>query len=88
MAPRCPTTYVAISPRLWIGSRRVRSRISRRRAARELKARGVDVFFREARFTSQEAITVNGETLRFKRALIAPGARPVIPSIPGFGEAG
>jgi pyruvate/2-oxoglutarate dehydrogenase complex dihydrolipoamide dehydrogenase (E3) component len=68
--------------------RRVRSRISRRRSARDLKALGMDVFFGEARFASPEAITVNGETLRFKRALIAAGARPAIPSIPGLEEAG
>jgi pyruvate/2-oxoglutarate dehydrogenase complex dihydrolipoamide dehydrogenase (E3) component len=68
--------------------RRVRSRVSRRRSARELKASGVDLFFGEACFTGREAITVNGETLRFKRALIATGARPAIPSIPGLEEAG
>jgi pyruvate/2-oxoglutarate dehydrogenase complex dihydrolipoamide dehydrogenase (E3) component len=68
--------------------RRVRSRVSRRTSARELKASGVDVFFGEARFAGPSAITVNGETLRFKRALIATGARPAIPSIPGLEEAG
>ncbi len=68
--------------------RRVRSRVSRRTSARELKASGVDVFFGEARFTGPSAVTVNGETLRFKRALIAAGARPAIPSIPGLEEAG
>jgi pyruvate/2-oxoglutarate dehydrogenase complex dihydrolipoamide dehydrogenase (E3) component len=68
--------------------RRVRSRVSRRSSARQLKASGVDVFFGEARFSGPEAITVNGETLRFRRALIATGARPAIPSIPGLEEAG
>jgi len=68
--------------------RRVRSRVSRRTSARELKASGVDVFFGEGRFTGPEAMTVNGETLRFKRALVATGARPAIPSIPGLEEAG
>jgi pyruvate/2-oxoglutarate dehydrogenase complex dihydrolipoamide dehydrogenase (E3) component len=68
--------------------RRVRARVSRRRSARELSSSGVDVFFGEARFTGMSAVTVNGETLRFKRALIATGARPVIPQIPGLAEAG
>jgi pyruvate/2-oxoglutarate dehydrogenase complex dihydrolipoamide dehydrogenase (E3) component len=68
--------------------RRVRSRVSRKRSAHDLKASGVDVFFGEACFTGPEAITVNGATLRFKRALIAAGARPAIPSIPGLEEAG
>ena len=31
---------------------------------------------------------VNGETLRFKRAVIATGARPAIPEIPGLEDAG
>lgn len=68
--------------------RRVRSRVSRRKSAHELETHGVDVFFGEARFISREAVTVNGDTLRFKRALIAAGARPAIPSIPGLEEAG
>ncbi len=68
--------------------RRVRSRVSRRRSARDLKASGLDLFFGEARFIGAEAIAVNGETLRFKRALIATGARPAIPPIPGLEEAG
>jgi pyruvate/2-oxoglutarate dehydrogenase complex dihydrolipoamide dehydrogenase (E3) component len=46
------------------------------------------LFFGEARFAGPDAMTVNGETLRFKRALIAAGARPAIPSIPGLEEAG
>jgi pyruvate/2-oxoglutarate dehydrogenase complex dihydrolipoamide dehydrogenase (E3) component len=68
--------------------RRVRARVSRRTSARELKAMGMDVFFGDARFMGPSAITVNGETLRFKRALIATGARPAIPSISGLEEAG
>jgi pyruvate/2-oxoglutarate dehydrogenase complex dihydrolipoamide dehydrogenase (E3) component len=68
--------------------RRVRSRVSRKRSARDLAASGVDVFFGDGRFESSESITVNGDTLRFKRALIAAGARPAVPSIPGLDEAG
>jgi pyruvate/2-oxoglutarate dehydrogenase complex dihydrolipoamide dehydrogenase (E3) component len=68
--------------------RRVRSRVSRRGSAHQLKASGVDVFFGEGRFTGPQMIAVNGETLRFKRALIATGAHPAIPSIPGLEEAG
>ena len=68
--------------------RRVRARISRRRSASELRLNGIDVFFGEGRFTGPDAVTVNGATLRFRRALIATGAHPFIPQIPGPSEAG
>ena len=68
--------------------RRVRARASRRRSAEELRAAGIDVFFGEGRFTGRRTVAVNGETLRFKRAVIATGARPAIPDIPGLEDAG
>jgi pyruvate/2-oxoglutarate dehydrogenase complex dihydrolipoamide dehydrogenase (E3) component len=68
--------------------RRVRARVGRRRSAEELTSKGIDVFFGEGRFAGPSALTVNGDTLHFKRALIATGARPIIPSIPGLAEAG
>lgn len=68
--------------------RRVRARISRNDSTRRLISAGVDVYFGEARFTAPNAVVVEGQTLRFKKALIATGARPVTPSIPGLVEAG
>jgi hypothetical protein len=68
--------------------RRIRERTARRRSARELTSSGIDVFIGEACFSSRDAIAVGGEILRFKRALIAAGARPLIPQIPGLEEAG
>jgi len=68
--------------------RRVRARASRRRSAHELRSSGIDVFFGDARFTGPCALTAGGEILRFQRALIAAGARPMIPQIPGLEEAG
>ncbi len=68
--------------------RGVRARISRADSVRRLTAAGVDVFFGQARFTGTDALNVDGATLRFKRALIATGARPDTPSIPGLAEAG
>jgi pyruvate/2-oxoglutarate dehydrogenase complex dihydrolipoamide dehydrogenase (E3) component len=46
------------------------------------------VFLGEGRFTDRETITVDGKTLRFSRAVIATGARPAAPPIPGLAEAG
>jgi pyruvate/2-oxoglutarate dehydrogenase complex dihydrolipoamide dehydrogenase (E3) component len=68
--------------------RRLRARISRGDAVRRLIAAGVDVFFGDARFAGPDAVTVNGATLRFKKALIATGSRAEIPSIPGLVETG
>jgi pyruvate/2-oxoglutarate dehydrogenase complex dihydrolipoamide dehydrogenase (E3) component len=68
--------------------RRVRSRAGRRWSAGELSASGIDVFSGEARFTGPDAVTAAGQILRFRRALIAAGARPLIPQIPGLAEAG
>jgi len=68
--------------------RDVRTRLSRGVSADTLSAAGIDVYFGEARFAGRNTVVVAGETLRFKKALIATGARPLIPSIPGLVEAG
>lgn len=68
--------------------RRLRARTSRGDAVRRLIAADVDVFFGDARFAGPDAVTVNGATLRFKKALIATGSRAEIPAIPGLVEAG
>src|SRR5258706_15432939 len=68
--------------------RGIRARISLADSVRRLSAAGVDVYFGEARFTGADALTVDGAKLRFRKALIATGARPDTPSIPGLAEAG
>ena len=68
--------------------RRIRTRISRVDSIERLTEAGVDVFFGDARFTASDALTVDGERLRFRKAMIATGARPDTPSIPGLVEAG
>jgi len=68
--------------------RRIRARISRVDSVRRLSAAGVDVFFGAARFLRSDALNVDGTLLRFRKAMIATGARPDTPSIPGLAEAG
>jgi len=68
--------------------RGIRARISRADSVRRLTEAGVDVFFGAACFTGTEALTVDGTTLRFKKAMIATGSRPDMPSIPRLVEAG
>ncbi|MBU6484230.1 MAG: mercuric reductase [Betaproteobacteria bacterium] len=68
--------------------RRIRTRISRVDSAARLAAEGIDVFFGTARFTSGDAVDVDGASLRFKKAMVATGSRSRLPSIPGLAEAG
>jgi len=68
--------------------RRIRARISRVDSVQRLSAAGVDVFLGEARFTGTDTLSVDGTRLRFRKAVIATGARPDTPSIPGLVEAG
>ena len=75
-------------PAVMARMRAIRARISRADSAGRLLAAGVAVFFGDARFSGPDTLTVDGATLRFKKALIATGARPDTPSIPGLLEAG
>jgi pyruvate/2-oxoglutarate dehydrogenase complex dihydrolipoamide dehydrogenase (E3) component len=68
--------------------RKLRARISVHDSARRFTELGVDVFLGDARFTGRDTIEVGGSTLRFARACVATGARPVAPSILGLREAG
>ncbi|MGV2831330.1 mercuric reductase [Myxosarcina sp. GI1(2024)] len=68
--------------------RRVRSQISKVDSAAGAKKSGVDVFLGQARFSSADSVEVDGKILRFKKAVIATGARAIAPEIEGLAEAG
>jgi pyruvate/2-oxoglutarate dehydrogenase complex dihydrolipoamide dehydrogenase (E3) component len=68
--------------------RRIRARVSRRISAQALTAMGIDLYFGQAQFAGADAIEVEGDRLRFKRALIASGASAALPTIPGIDAAG
>lgn len=68
--------------------RRIRARISPHDSAERFQQLGVDVFLGSGRFLSDNTIDVGSETLRFKKAVIATGARAVRLSIEGMEEAG
>ncbi|HEX5499133.1 MAG TPA: FAD-dependent oxidoreductase, partial [Thermomicrobiales bacterium] len=53
-----------------------------------IRRSGVALFKGHARFRSPHEIEVDGEALRFDRAVIATGARAVVPPIPGLAETG
>jgi pyruvate/2-oxoglutarate dehydrogenase complex dihydrolipoamide dehydrogenase (E3) component len=69
--------------------RRLRARISRHDSAHRFQNElGVDIFLGEGRFTGPDTVEVGGQTLRFKKAVIATGARPVHPPVEGLAHAG
>ena len=69
--------------------RRLRASISHVDSARRFREElGVDVFLGEARFTGRDAIEVDGRVLKFRRAVIATGARAASLPIEGLEEAG
>jgi pyruvate/2-oxoglutarate dehydrogenase complex dihydrolipoamide dehydrogenase (E3) component len=51
-----------------------------------LRAAGVTVLVGQAELTGPAALTVDGQPHRFRRAVLATGAAPVVPTIPGLVE--
>lgn len=68
--------------------RRLRAQISHHDAAARFQDAGVDIFLGEGRFTGPDTFEIDGAKLRFKKAVIATGARPVVPSVDGLEDAG
>lgn len=68
--------------------RRIRSHLTNTTSVRLLVAQGVDVYFGNTTFEGPDRLSVNGQLLGFEKALVATGARPQIPDIPGLKQAG
>ncbi|HIK57230.1 MAG TPA: mercuric reductase [Synechococcales cyanobacterium M55_K2018_004] len=68
--------------------RRLRAEISPADSAPRLQALGVDVFFGEGQFVDAHTLKVEGQSLHFKKAVIATGARAAHPDIPGLQAVG
>ncbi len=68
--------------------RRLRAEISPHDSAKRFSDLGIDVYFGQGTFTSGNTIAVGDRTLRFKKAVIATGARAAELPIPGLKEAG
>jgi pyruvate/2-oxoglutarate dehydrogenase complex dihydrolipoamide dehydrogenase (E3) component len=66
----------------------LRARISRTSSAQELRSAGIDLYFGQASFAGSDTIHVDGVRLQFEKAIIATGAEPDAPAIPGLEEAG
>jgi pyruvate/2-oxoglutarate dehydrogenase complex dihydrolipoamide dehydrogenase (E3) component len=68
--------------------RRLRAGISVHDSAERFRGLGVDVFLGDGRLTGPDTAEVGGKVLRFRRAVIATGARAAVPPIPGLAESG
>ncbi|MGE5310906.1 MAG: mercuric reductase [Nitrospirota bacterium] len=85
---RIPPGAAADFPAVMERMRRLRARISDHDSAYRFRELGVDVFLGEGRFAGPDRVAVAGKILRFQRAVIATGARPVDPPVEGLAEAG
>jgi pyruvate/2-oxoglutarate dehydrogenase complex dihydrolipoamide dehydrogenase (E3) component len=68
--------------------RRLRAEISENDSVDRFRSLAVDVFLGEGRFSSPDSIEVAGQTLRFRRAVIATGSRAASLPIQGIAETG
>src|SRR5579872_256136 len=68
--------------------RRLRLQLSENDSVSRFQRLGVDVFIGEGRFSGPDAIEVEGQTLRFKRAVIATGSSAAILPIPQLADTG
>ncbi len=68
--------------------RQIRAGISHHDSAQRFKDLGIDVFLGSGQFVDDQTIAVGHTQLKFKKAVIASGARAVRPDIPGLEAAG
>ena len=68
--------------------RRLRAKISFHDSVKRFDELGIDIFLGDGRFSGPDTVEVEGKTLRFKKAVIAAGARATMPPVEGLAEAG
>ena len=68
--------------------RETRAEISHHDSAARFSDLGVDVFFGDACFIDNQTLSVGDQKLKFSRAVIATGSRPIVPPIEGIHDVG
>lgn len=66
---------------------RARATIEPQDSAQRLRARGIEVIEAGASFEGPGVLSADGRRLRFRRAIIATGARPLLPPVAGLEQA-
>jgi pyruvate/2-oxoglutarate dehydrogenase complex dihydrolipoamide dehydrogenase (E3) component len=74
------TDFSAVMERV----RRMRSMSSAGDAVQAVEEGGVEVYLGHTRFIAQDVVQVDGRQLRFRKAVIATGSDPLVPSIDGL----
>jgi pyruvate/2-oxoglutarate dehydrogenase complex dihydrolipoamide dehydrogenase (E3) component len=82
--PAVVVDFAAVMERM----RRLRAGLSEKDSVSRFHGLGVDVFIGEGRFSGPDSIEVEGQTLRFIRAVVATGSRAAVLPIQGFAETG
>src|SRR5262245_32343638 len=77
-SPGATVDFASVMERM----RRLRASISPNDSAQRYRSQGVDVFLGEGRFVSRDTVAVGETMLRFRKAVVATGARAVRPEIP------
>lgn len=73
-------------PQVMERMRRLRAEISPNDSAARFRDLGIDVYFGQGTFKDSNSLQVDDQTLSFKRAVIATGARASAPPIPGLDQ--
>lgn len=81
-----PAGTTADFPRVMERMRQLRAGISPNDSADRFRQLGVDVYLGGGRFTGANTVQVGEQTLQFRKAVIATGARAAVPSIPGLDQ--
>ncbi|KKL04543.1 hypothetical protein LCGC14_2614990, partial [marine sediment metagenome] len=85
---RIPGEVEADFPAVMERMRRIRSQISEHDSAERFRELGIDVFLGLGRFAGADTVEIDGQVLRFAKAVIATGARAAELPIEGMAEAG
>jgi pyruvate/2-oxoglutarate dehydrogenase complex dihydrolipoamide dehydrogenase (E3) component len=85
---RVPPGVTVDFPAMMERLRQLRADISPHDSAARFRSLGIDVFLGQGQFAGPDTVAVAGQTLIFKRAVIAAGARASPPPIPGLKTAG
>ncbi|MDP7423360.1 MAG: mercuric reductase [bacterium] len=83
-----PSVVTVDFPAVMERMRRLRAEISHHDSASRFRDLGVDIFLGEGRFSGSDTVDVAGQTIRFKKAVVATGARAFELPVPGLPEAG
>ncbi len=75
-------------PKVMERMRKIRAEISKNDSAERYASLGVDVYIGDAKYISRDSVEVGGQVLKFKKSVIATGARAVALDIEGLEDAG